>query len=55
MKISKIKTKLAHLPTVGADKALGVELVAHGGDDPSLERAFSMLIHFILNTAHTVN
>ena len=25
------------LPTVGADKALGVELVPHGCDDPALD------------------
>ena len=37
MKIPDIKPKLVHLPTVGANKALGVELVTHGGDDPSLE------------------
>ena len=27
------------LPAVGADKALGVELVAHGSDDPALDHA----------------
>jgi len=29
------------LPAVGADKALGVELVAHGSDDPALDKAIA--------------